>query len=154
MGRQYRFESEWIPISGFADNYDIYTVIEGENTQISDGTNSLTFRADGAFEKYLGVQVDGKTVPKRYVTAWPGSTYVELSKEYLASLEEGEHELTIIFDDGVAVTTFSMGVLEEETVVPDLPQTGDNSALGAWAMLLAAAAVLLTQMKRAGRMNG
>lgn len=153
-GRRYWFESEIIPISGFADNYDIYTVIEGQNSQIFDGTNSLTFRADGSFEKYLGVQVDGKNVPQRYVTAWSGSTYVELSKEYLASLPEGEHELTIIFNDGVAVTTFSMGALEEETVVPDLPQTGDNSALGAWVMLLAAAAVLLAQMKRTEQMNG
>lgn len=120
-GKYYRFENEGIRISGVAPEYEVYSVIEGSNTQISIGENNLTFRANGEFDQYLGVQVDGKTVPSKYVKAWAGSTYVELSAEYLATLSEGEHELTIIFDDGVAVTKFTtMKKLSE------LPQTGDT----------------------------
>ena len=140
-GRYYHYESNKIPIEGYISDYDIYTVTEGQNTQISTGENSLTFRADGAFEKYLGVQVDGKSVPDKHVKAWSGSTYVELSAEYLASLLEGEHELTIIFDDGVAVTTFATANAQPELPLPELPKTGDTSLPMAYLLMTMAVSV-------------
>ena len=121
-GRSYYGLSSKIPINGYVSGYDIYSVIEGQDALIFNGDTSLTFRIDGDFEKYLGVQVNGKAVPSQYVKAWSGSTYVELSAEYLDSLSEGEHELTIVFDDGIAVTKF---VTTKK--LPELPQTGDNS---------------------------
>lgn len=145
-GRAYWFESKTIPISGYALGYDIYSVIEGQNTQISTGETNLTFRADGEFEKYLGIQVDNSTVPSKYVKSWSGSTYVELSAEYLASLPDGEHELIIVFEDGVAVTKFAT-----EKKIPELPQTGDMSNVTLYVMLAAFSTICLMIMAKKRR---
>lgn len=129
-GRGYYFESERTKISGFADGYDVYDIIEGQNTQITDGSAPLTFRADGDYGKYLGVQVNGSWVPERYVTAWEGSTYIKLSEDYLGTLDDGEHELIVVFNDGIARTQFYVDA------VVDMPQTGDSSVLSLWIALL------------------
>ena len=142
--RWYDFRSKKIPINGFADEYEIYSVTEGQDTQISTGEMDLTFRANGDFEKFLGIQVDNKYVPNNVYDAWPGSTYVELSAEYLASLPEGEHELIIVFEDGVAVTKF--GTAKN---IPELPQTGDESNIALYMTLMAfSAACLIVMAKR------
>jgi len=142
-GRYYWYEGKRIPIFGYTDAYDIYSVIEGQSTQISTGKASLAFRANGEFEKYLGIQVDGKTVPSKYVKAWSGSTYVELSAEYLATLPEGKHELAIVFTDGVAVTQFATAKM-----LPEIPQTGDQSSLVCWFMLMVFSVVGVYLLRR------
>ena len=129
-----------------------YKIIDGANgswTQNSDGT--LTVRADGVFSKFKGVEVDGKLlIAGKDYTAKSGSTIVTLSKDYLATLSVGTHELTVVFDDGVARTNFTVNA-----VTPDNPQTGDHSGIVlAVAVLLVsggALTVLGIAKKKAGK---
>ena len=137
-GRIYESERITIPISGFADGYDTYEIIRDTDNQITTGSTSLTFCADGDFEKFLDIQVNGEYVPKDAYTAWAGSTYVELSADYLNTLSNGEHELTIIFNDGIAVTNFTVD--RNANQAAQLPQTGDRSQLMLWLMILSVCA--------------
>lgn len=147
-GRVYESDRITIPIYGFAPGYDTYEIIKGADTQITTGAASLTFCSDGDFEKFLDIQVDGAYVPKDAYTAWAGSTYVELSAGYLNTLSDGQHELTVIFDDGIAVTGFTVNRDANKTQL--LPQTGDRSHLALWlAVLTMAGAVMLTLRRKA-----
>lgn len=130
-----------------------YKIIEGANgtwTQNSDGT--LTVRANGEFSKFVGVKVDGKLlIAGKDYTAKSGSTIVTLSKDYLATLSVGQHDLTVLFNDGgEARTTFTVNA-----VTPDNPQTGDHSGIVlAVAVLLVsggALTVLGIAKKKAGK---
>ena len=130
-----------------------YKIIEGANgtwTQNSDGT--LTVRANGEFSKFAGVKVDGKPlIAGKDYTAKSGSTIVTLSKDYLATLSVGRHDLTVLFNDGgQARTTFTVNA-----VTPDNPQTGDHSGIVlAVAVLLVsggALTVLGIAKKKAGK---
>lgn len=143
-GRHYTFESEICPIVGFATDYDIYSVIEGADGQVADGNMPLVFRADGEFEDFLGIQVDGKYLSKNAYTAWEGSTYVELSVDYLNTLSDGQHEIVIVFNDGIAKSSF---VVERKLVV-SLPQTGDDSQMMLWGMVLGISVITLVLVKR------
>ncbi len=130
-----------------------YKIIEGANgtwTQNSDGT--LTVRANGEFSKFKGVKVDGNLlIAGKDYTAKSGSTIVTLSKDYLATLSVGQHDLTVLFNDGgEARTTFTVNA-----VTPDNPQTGDHSGIVlAVAVLLVsggALTVLGIAKKKAGK---
>ena len=84
-----------------------YKVIEGANgswTKNSDGT--LTFRANGDFDKFTGVKVDGKLIGSENYKAVSGSTVITLTSEYLQTLSTGRHELTIVYTDGDCNTYF------------------------------------------------
>ena len=104
----------------------------------------LTFRADGEFEDFLGIQVDGKYLSENTYTVWEGSTYVELSADYLNTLSNGQHEIVIVFNDGIAKTTF---VVDRNPVVL-LPQTGDDSQMMLWGMILGICMITLVHIKR------
>jgi len=145
-GRVYESDRITIPIYGFAPGYDTYEIIKGADTQIATGAASLTFCADGDFKKFLDIQVDGAYVPKDAYTAWSGSTYVELSADYLNTLSDGPHELTVIFDDGIAVTDFTVDRDANKTQL--LPQTGDNSHLALWLAVLTMAGVAMLILRR------
>ena len=86
-----------------------YKFLEGENsswTQNSEGT--LTFRANGDFSKFTSVKVDGVLVDPKNYTAVSGSTIVTFMKEYLATLSNGIHKLTVVYTDGECSTNFTV----------------------------------------------
>lgn len=143
-GRNYTFKSEICPITGYSTDYDIYTVIEGADEQVTDGNMPLTFRADGEFEDFLGIQVDGKYLSGNTYTAWEGSTYVELSADYLNTLSNGQHEIVIVFNDGIAKTSF----LVDKIPIVSLPQTGDDSQSMLWGMMLGMSMIMLAFLKQ------
>ena len=143
-----------------------YKIIEGANgtwTQNSDGT--LTVRANGEFSKFAGVMVDGKPlIAGKDYTAKSGSTIVTLSKDYLATLSVGTHELTVLFNDGgEARTTFTVRAASDNNpgtaVTPDNttnnPQTGDHSGIVLAVVVLLVSGGALTVLgiakKKAGK---
>ena len=84
-----------------------YKMLEGMNgkwTQNSKGT--LSFRADGDFNKFVGVMVDNSMLENQNYTAKSGSTIVTLKGDYLKTLSVGSHRLTVVYDDGECVTSF------------------------------------------------
>lgn len=131
-----------------------YKIIEGANgtwTQNSDGT--LTFRANGDFDKFTGVKVDGTLIDAKNYTAKSGSTIVTLSTDYLKTLSVGTHKLTVVYTDGECSANFEVKKVATEQTKPTegdktdtttptggkdttSPQTGDDSNLALWFAVL------------------
>ena len=104
-----------------------YKIIEGANgtwTKNSDGT--LTFRANGDFSKFTSVKVDGVLVDPKNYTAVSGSTIVTFMKEYLATLSNGIHKLTVVYTDGECSTNFTI----KEAAKPQKQDDGKKQDAG------------------------
>lgn len=131
-----------------------YKIIEGANgtwTQNSDGT--LVFRANGDFDKFTGVKVDGTLIDAKNYTVVSGSTVITLKADYLKTLSVGTHKLTVVYTDGECSANFEVKKAASEQTKPTegdktdtttptggkdttSPQTGDNSDLLLWVALL------------------
>ena len=131
-----------------------YKIIEGENsacTQNSDKT--LVFRANGDFDKFTGIKIDGTLIDVKNYTAKSGSTVITLKTDYLKTLSVGAHNLTVVYTDGECSTNFEVKQAASEQTKPTegdksdtttptggkdttSPQTGDNSHMLLWAVLL------------------
>ena len=123
-----------------------YKIIEGENsacTQNSDKT--LVFRANGDFDKFTGIKIDGTLIDAKNYTAVSGSTVITLKADYLKTLSVGTHKLTVVYTDGECSTNFEVKKAEgdkTDTTTPTgdkdttSPQTGDNSHMFLWVALL------------------
>ena len=100
-----------------------YAILEGDNqTFVIDSNQDIIVRANGTFEKFVGLQMDGKEIDSKYYTAVSGSTIVTLAQEFLDTLDEGEHTLTFVYTDGTVDSTLKKA--KENT--SSSPQTGDN----------------------------
>ena len=131
-----------------------YKIIEGANgtwTQNRDGT--LVFRANGDFDKFTGIKIDGTLIDVKNYTAKSGSTIITLKADYLKTLSVGTHKLTVVYTDGECSTNFEVKQAASEQTKPTerdksdtttptggkdttSPQTGDNSNMLLWVALL------------------
>lgn len=140
-----------------------YKIIEGANgtwTKNSDGT--LTFRANGDFSKFTSVKVDGVLVDQKNYTAVSGSTIITFMKEYLATLSNGIHKLTVVYTDGECSTNFTVkeaakpqkqddGKKQDDSKADttqtdnsaSAPKTGDTTEQGRLIMLVGATAIVI-----------
>ena len=99
----------------------VYQVIEGADaTHIVREDGAYTLRADGAFAKFVNVELDGTVVDGKYYTAKSGSTIITFAKEYMDGLTVGKHTVKVNFADGAAETTL--------TTVQNAEQTDDKKA--------------------------
>ena len=92
----------------------VYKIIEGANSDWQKDDDALTIRADGEFAKFTGVKMDGKLVDSKHYTAKAGSTVITFRTDYLKTLSEGEHTVTVVFKDGEAATSLSILPTDEE----------------------------------------
>lgn len=83
-----------------------YSIIDGANSVVN--SNALTIKADGDFDKFTGVKVDGELVDSSNYTATEGSTIIEFKADYLKTLDVGEHTVSVVFTDGEATTMFEI----------------------------------------------
>ena len=109
-----------------------------EYTLGEDGSATFIIDADySLFENGGKVYVDGKLVDSKYYTSESGSTKITFTKEFMNSLEEGDHVLKVVFNDGgIAETSFKVinsPNLPSNSATPDVkeeevnnPKTGDN----------------------------
>lgn len=131
-----------------------YKIIEGANgtwTQNRDGT--LVFRANGDFDKFTGIKIDGTLIDVKNYTAKSGFTVIRLKTDYLKTLSVGAHNLTVVYTDGECSTNFEVKQAASEQTKPTegdksdtttptgdkdttSPQTGDNSNMLLWVALL------------------
>lgn len=92
-----------------------YRITAGANGVWTMGSeDGLTFRANGALDKFAGIQVDGKTLDSDAYTADSGSTVVTLEPTYLETLTEGKHHLTVLYTDGQCGTSFTVQAAEDD----------------------------------------
>ncbi len=124
-----------------------YEIIEGMNSSWEQNNDTLTFRANGDFSKFVGIKVDDSWVDEENYESTSGSTIVTLKNEYLKTLSTDKHKLTFVYTDGECSTNFDIKKLEEsqensnnaEMVKSgnnsNNPQTGDNSNMLLWTFL-------------------
>ena len=115
-------------------------IIEGKDSQWEkESEKVLSFRSDADFKDFINVTLDGKSVDSKNYTLKSGSIIVELKPEYLSTLASGNHTLAINSTSGKAETTFTIAQASAENnkdTEATTPQTGDNSNLLLWSVLL------------------
>ena len=122
-------------------------IIKGKGQSITTGEKkALSFTSNAAFNDFIQVELDGKTLDETDYTAREGSTVATLKDDYVATLSVGEHTIGIVSESGTAVTTFTVKekmTADNEIQSPQTgdkeiksPQTGDNSSLFLWTALL------------------
>ena len=99
-----------------------YDIIEGDGSSWTQGSNTaLSFTANGAFSKFVGIKVGGKNVDKANYEAKSGSTVITLKTSYLDTLAAGEYTLTVVYTNGSTDGTFKIAAKATT------PPTGDSS---------------------------
>ena len=127
-----------------------YEIIDGEDESwILDSDGSLTIKGNGDFSNFVGVKVDGNLLDTKYYTAKEGSTIITLKAEYLNTLSVGSHTFEIVWNDGSASTSFT---IEEDEMI-DAPQTGDNTPIVGWYVLLISGIACLIFVREKARKN-
>jgi len=82
-------------------NYPITNSIQtlGEN-------DNLIIKSNGKADKLIGIEIDGKEIPKDYfkITTDPktGEIIIEINHDFAINLKDGEHKIAIVYDDGTS----------------------------------------------------
>lgn len=101
-------------VKDFAEKSE-YQMLEGaEGKWEQNSEETLSFRVDCDFNKFIGVMVDNKLVDAKNYTAKSGSTIVTLNGDYLKTLSVGSHKMTTVFTDGESTTVFNVEEVAEE----------------------------------------
>ena len=133
--------------------YEVTEGAEGTWEKGSEEPYQLTVKRniedETCFDHFTGLQIDeNELVLNTDYSAVSGSTVINLNPSYLETLEEGEHSVTVNYDDGVAETTLTIKAQEkDEPVEPVEPveppvDTGDTNNLALWIGLLSGSAAL------------
>ena len=153
---------EWVPYEQAAQDVT-YEILDGANSVVDTQKNEgLAIRASGELSKFKEVQLDGAVVDPSNYTVSEGSTIVTFSADYLKTLSEGEHAVTIVFTDGAANTTLTIASGEseqpeqpeqpkqpEQPDVEEIPKTGDGFVvLWLCVMLIGLTSVLTLNKKK------
>ena len=118
----------------------VYQITKGDKSAWTQGSAAaLSFTADGPFDAFEGVSVNGVKLSKDQFEAKDG-TVVLLKNAYLKTLKAGSHTIRIHFAEADAEGTFTIQAAGEN------PKTGDTIAL--WLMLLLAAGASLALLPR------
>ncbi|MDO5811606.1 MAG: GLUG motif-containing protein [Bacillota bacterium] len=86
-----------------------YKILDGaDSSWLQDTHKDLVIRGNGEFSKFKCVKVDGTVVDAKNYTVSEGSTIVTLKEDYLKTLTAGKHTFEIVWNDGLASTTFTV----------------------------------------------
>ena len=109
------------------------------------------------FDRFQGIEIDGKAVDKENYTAQPGSVVLTLKESYIRSLSTGKHTIKAKFKCANAATTYFTVTGSKKTPKPGTPgvvkkaparakvvKTGDSSSAFAFAIMFVLAGAALT----------
>ena len=141
-----------------------YTVVEGANGTVTQGSDyKLTVKRNDADETtinhFTGVKIDDTQLVKGTdYTAEAGSVKITLKAETIKKLSVGGHTITVLFDDGEAVTSINVKAAAKnntpEKKNPSVPSTGELIGPSLWIGLICVVVsgilftVVLVQKKR------
>lgn len=122
-------------------NGNQYRVIEGP-LATSEG---LRVTSEGPCASFVSVSIDSVPLSSSLYSVRCGSTVIVIPYSTLSSLKNGTHTLRIQFKDGRTDTAFVTPLSTSITSNPvaGAPSTGDSSALGILALLLAAGLLIV-----------
>ena len=108
------------------------------------------------FDRFQGIEIDGKAVDKENYTAQPGSVVLTLKANYIRSLSTGKHTIKAKFKCANAATTYFTVTGSKKTPKPGTPgvvkkaparakvvKTGDSSSTVAFAIMFVLAGAAL-----------
>ena len=108
------------------------------------------------FDRFQGIEIDGKAVDKENYTAQPGSVVLTLKESYIRSLGTGKHTIKAKFKCANAATTYftvtgskktpkpgTPGVVKKTPVRAKVVKTGDSSSTAAFAIMFVLAGAAL-----------
>ena len=72
------------------------------------GDEAIAFRSNASYEDFIEVRINGEILSTEFYTLREGSIVVELKTEYLNALQNGNYQLEIVSQGGVATTDFSV----------------------------------------------
>ena len=130
-----------------------------ENTPLDLGKDAV-FAFSGSYANLAAVRLDGHVLTQTAInetqadlSGYPGytkvlgdvksgSVIVTLYKEFLQTLPDGKHTLTVEFADG-STTSAGSAQFTIEKPEPKAPKTGDESNMALWTALVCAAGVCI-----------
>lgn len=86
-----------------------YRIIDGAGSSWTQNTTgTVVIRGNGEYDRFRNVKVDGKVIDSDNYIAEKGSTIITLKAEYLKTLATGSHTFAIVWDNGIAGTSFTV----------------------------------------------
>ena len=139
-------KAEGEKLTALLEDLTDYRIVAGNGAEFNG--ESLTFTANGAYSKFVGLKINGKAVDSKYYTARSGSTIIALSKDYIKTLGSGVHTITVVYNDGETSGTFTVEAAAKADA--NAPATGDDANILLWSFMMfsAAAAVWYLNKKR------
>lgn len=120
--------------------YGVYTVIDGDAGQWSPGDGELKFRFSGKNKNILNVHVDKKALKKSTdYTAAEDSDIIVLKEDFLDSLSNGSHEITVEYTDGIVSAKFAVSGSVNQG-------TDEEKSVSSWIWILPLAVAILCGM--------
>lgn len=139
-----------------------YILISELTEWIKGGKDPLSLRFksriddEKTFDKFLGIEVDGKEVSEENYTKEKGSVIVNLKPEFLETLNVGEHTIEAMFEDGSVKAIFTIKEAKDTEVKPaeakkeaaksNATKTGDSSPLLIAIIVMAVSALAIVTM--------
>lgn len=152
----------------------VYKVIKGaDGKYVKDSANGLSFTANGAFDFFKAVKINGSVLDAKHYTAKAGSTVVELTTNYLNSIDAGNHTFEVVYEvlgkEYIAATKFVVENAPEEAdnIITNedasnegtasgetSPNTGDNTNVFGWmSAMFASMLALVVVLKKKKQMT-
>ncbi len=78
--------------------------------EIVTQADQAVFRSEADIDKFVEVKVDGNVVDEANYTVTEGSTIITFTPEYTKTLENGNHTIEIVSNDGSASCEFSVDI--------------------------------------------
>lgn len=107
--------------------YDYKIIDGGDQIHEEKDGKDISVKTNGDSAKFIELQVDGEKVSDDNYTVQPDGTFV-LKSEYLDTLSDGTHKLTIVYSDGEVSTYFKVIKTSNEDTTNN-PKTGDNNIM-------------------------
>ena len=86
-----------------------YRIIDGAGSSWTQNTTgTVVIRGNGEYNRFRAVKVDGKVIAPANYDKKEGSTIITLKAEYLKTLATGSHTFAIVWDNGIAGTSFTV----------------------------------------------
>ena len=87
----------------------VYEMVEGEQQVFNvESPSDLTFCSNADINKFQKVIIDGAVIDENNYIKSEGSTIITLKANYLNTLSNGGHEISIVSNDGIATTSFTV----------------------------------------------
>lgn len=130
------------------DSADEYYFEVGANAVWKDANKDLLLVVKSktndakTFDNFTGVEVDGKKLDPSNYKAVRGSVRISIRSSYLRSLSNGNHTITVSFNNGSASTSFNVANASGPV------NTGDTGSLGYVFAFLIAGSIFVTIMAK------